>query len=181
MTRINQPNNLVLPILAAIAFSLSISCAASHHTTRAGTLGQASSSAAMEAMLAVGVKCATDVTGFGLLGHLHNLATASKLSARIDASGVPLLPLSREQAEAGAVPGGTTRNLEAARAFVHWSEHIAEIDRVMLADAQTSGGLLIAASAERLPALLDELKRRDVSGAVIGRLESGESGRIEVA
>ncbi len=96
---------------------------------------------ASRAALAVGITCATDVTGFGLLGHLLKLARASGVGATIDARAVPLLDGARESLAAGYVPGGTRRNLDWVRP--HLDSTRSEEELLMLADAQTSGGLLV--------------------------------------
>lgn len=98
--------------------------------------------AASEAALAAGVVCGTDVTGFGLLGHLHKLARASGLTARVDAAAVPYLEGARDALAAGYVSGGTRRNLDWVRP--HLSASVGEDELLLLADAQTSGGLLVA-------------------------------------
>ena len=103
------------------------------------TLNDLSSAAAV----AAGVQCATDVTGFGLLGHLLKLARASGVTAVVDAAAVPLLAGAREAVEAGHVSGGTLRNLEWVEPHTTWGD-VDDITRLLLADAQTSGGLLVA-------------------------------------
>ncbi|MEO7125562.1 MAG: selenide, water dikinase SelD [Nakamurella sp.] len=99
---------------------------------------------ASEAAVAAGVTCATDVTGFGLLGHLFKLCRASGVTAKIDPAAVPYLDGSREAARDGFVPGGSRRNLAWVEPHTQWGNGLGEIDRLLLADAQTSGGLLIA-------------------------------------
>ena len=99
--------------------------------------------AAAEAALAAGVRCATDVTGFGLLGHLHKMARASGVSAVVDAGAVPYLEGAREALAAGHVSGGTRRNLDWVRPHVDLGA-VGEDEALLLADAQTSGGLLLA-------------------------------------
>ncbi len=98
--------------------------------------------AAAEAALATGARCATDVTGFGLLGHLFKLARASGVTAVVDAAAVPYLDGVRESLAAGYVPGGSRRNLDWVRP--HLDSSLSEDELVLLADAQTSGGLLVA-------------------------------------
>ena len=97
---------------------------------------------ASRAALAAGARCATDVTGFGLLGHLYKLARASGVTAVIDAAAVPYLDGARESLAAGYVPGGSRRNLDWVRP--HLDASVPEDELVLLADAQTSGGLLVA-------------------------------------
>jgi selenide, water dikinase len=138
---------------------------------------------AARAMLSLGgdVHAATDVTGFGLLGHLHTLLEASGTAAELRAEAVPLLPRSRELAERGAVPGGTTRNAESAAGAVSFAPGVDTITRVLLADAQTSGGLLIAVAAERASVLVAALKREAAPArAIIGHVVAGPPGRISV-
>ena len=137
---------------------------------------------AARAMQAVGVHAATDVTGFGLLGHLHNMLAASGAAAEISAQAVPLLPLARDMAERGAIPGGTTRNIESLVDTVTFATGVGPIERVLLADAQTSGGLLIAVAPERVGALVKALEQeRTPARAVIGRVVAGERGRMSIA
>src|SRR5699024_317853 len=92
--------------------------------------------------LAAGVECATDVTGFGLLGHLYKMARASGVSAVIDAAAVPYLEGARQALADGFVSGGTRRNLDWVRP--HLASGVDEGELLLLADAQTSGGLLVA-------------------------------------
>jgi selenide,water dikinase len=128
-----------------------------------------------------GVHAATDVTGFGLLGHLHNMLMASNASAELDAAAVPLLPKAVEMAERGAIPGGTKRNQEALAAHVKIADGVPEPVRVLLFDAQTSGGLLIAVDPDRAGALLAALEREATPAAArIGRIVRGVAGTIAV-
>jgi len=92
--------------------------------------------------LAAGLECATDITGFGLLGHLLKLCRASGVGAVVEAAAVPYLEAARPSLEQGFVPGGSRRNLDWVRA--HLDAHVAEAELLLLADAQTSGGLLVA-------------------------------------
>jgi selenide,water dikinase len=137
---------------------------------------------AKDAALAAGARAATDVTGFGLLGHLHHLASASGLAARIRVRDVPTLDFIRDFVEAGLVPAGSKRNLEYAAPHTRFRDDVAEIDRLILSDAQTSGGLLIAVPPDRESDLIEELERNDAPArAVIGELVPGEPGSIEAA
>jgi selenide,water dikinase len=104
---------------------------------------------ASEAALANGITAATDVTGFGLLGHLYKLARASGISAVIDAAAVPYLDGARAALAAGYVSGGTRRNLDWVRP--HLSATVNEDELLLLADAQTSGGLLVIGEVEGAP------------------------------
>jgi selenide,water dikinase len=99
---------------------------------------------ASEAALAAGLSCGTDVTGFGLLGHLYKLARASGVTAVVDSAAVPYLDGARAAAAAGFVSGGTRRNLDWVAPHTDFAAGVSEVDRLLLADAQTSGGLLLA-------------------------------------
>ncbi|MBF9128583.1 selenide, water dikinase SelD [Plantactinospora sp. S1510] len=122
------------------------------------------------AAVAAGVRCATDVTGFGLLGHLHKLARASGLTARVDAAAVPYLDGARAALAAGFVSGGTRRNLDWVRPHAEVSG-VSEDELLLLADAQTSGGLLIAGELPGHPVIGELLPARDagVTLVVTGR------------
>jgi selenide, water dikinase len=137
---------------------------------------------AAEAMLRVGVSAATDVTGFGLLVHLRNMLRASGVAAVIDAGAVPLLPDTAELAAAGCISGGTRRNLEDVSPDVVWDDALTELQRLLICDAQTSGGLLIAVPADRADALLTELAAELTPIATrVGRIVEGPPGSIVVA
>lgn len=135
---------------------------------------------AAEAASKVGARAATDVTGFGLLGHLRSLARASGVSAVVRAAEVPFLRGAEPLAEAGHVPGGTRRNLEDLAPDLDVGAGVHEVALTLLADAQTSGGLLIAVAPERLPSLLEALEGRAPAAAAIGVLTDGPPGRIRV-
>jgi len=115
---------------------------------------------ASRAALAVGVRCATDVTGFGLLGHASHIARASNVTLRIDVARVPVLPGAREAWLAGSRTGGEMRNAEYLASRVRWGA-LDDATRAILVDPQTSGGLLVAVRAD---AAQDYLTR--VAGAV---------------
>ena len=134
--------------------------------------------AACEAALAAGVVAATDVTGFSLLGHLHRMLRASGCGAVVEAGAVPLLPGALELTSAGYVSGGTRNNMAYLEPWATFSPEVPESVAVLLQDAQTSGGLLLATSSPG--ALVAELARRGAIAAVIGRVTSGEPGHIEV-
>ncbi|MGW4497402.1 selenide, water dikinase SelD [Micromonospora sp. NPDC004336] len=105
---------------------------------------------AARAAVAAGIRCGTDVTGFGLLGHAAKLARASRLTVAIDAARVPFLPGAREAAHAGYVSGGTRRNLDWVTPWTDFGGTPDEV-RLLLADAQTSGGLLVAGELPDAP------------------------------
>jgi selenide,water dikinase len=136
--------------------------------------------AAAAAMTSAGVSAATDVTGFGLLGHLRTMARASGVSATVEAAAVPLLPGAEELANAGEVPGGTRSNERSLRTWVQWSDAVLPARRVLLCDAQTSGGLLMAVPPSARPRLEAELAGRGVTAYRIGALAEGPPGTIVV-
>ena len=132
---------------------------------------------ASEAMTEVAASAATDVTGFGLLGHLRKMLEASSVAADVDAGAVLLLPGVLELARRDVVAGGTKRNLAWLNATTDWGE-LTEPERLVLADAQTSGGMLIATrEPEALAAALDA---RGVGHADVGSITNGTPGRIHV-
>ncbi|MGH3729018.1 MAG: selenide, water dikinase SelD [Micromonosporaceae bacterium] len=112
------------------------------------------------AAVAAGAVCATDVTGFGLLGHLHKLARASGVTAVVEAAAVPYLDGARETLAAGYVSGGTRRNLDWVRAYGGVAG-VAEEELLLLADAQTSGGLLVAGELPGHPVVGELVPARD--------------------
>ena len=137
---------------------------------------------ASETMLAFGdaVHAATDVTGFGLVGHLSEMLGDGSVGARVLLEAVPVLEETWDFVRKDVVPGGTRRNLASVEPFVDWSERLAPAQRLVLADAQTSGGLLIAVDPAAADALLAQLHRRGVTAA--GRIGAftDRAGRIEV-
>jgi selenide, water dikinase len=136
---------------------------------------------AARAARTAGARAATDVTGFGLLGHLRSMLLASGVSARLWAGAVPFLPQVRDLAAAGHIPGGTRRNLDAVAGSTIFAEGIPVLDRLLLADAQTSGGLLVAIRAEAGPALLEALPfEGTLAAAHIGVVAGGTAGTIAV-
>ena len=137
-------------------------------------------STAAEAMVAHGVRSGTDVTGYGLLGHLRNLVRASGLSAEVMAGAVPLLPGAIALVQAGHVPRGTTRNLTDLAEDVAWTTEISEPVRTLLADSQTSGGLLMAVPPDRIDTLMADLRSSGTAAAVIGKLTEGRVGYMSV-
>jgi selenide,water dikinase len=133
--------------------------------------------AAAEAMVAARVDAATDVTGFGLLGHLRGMLAASGCAAVVEAESVELLPGTMDLARRNVVPGGTVRNHDFLDQYVAWGDLPRE-EQLVLADAQTSGGMLIAT---RDPARLsDAAGERDVPLRQVGRVVEGTAGRITV-
>ena len=136
---------------------------------------------AANAMLEVGVSSATDVTGFGLLGHLSQMMKASGLSAVLSRSAVPVLPGVEELLEAGNVSGGTSRNMEALGDAVSLEDGVSELDFVLMADAQTSGGMLISVPEDCAGALVKSLIANEtLYSEVIGDVVTGDAGTVVV-
>ena len=136
--------------------------------------------AAAQAMIEVGVSAATDITGFGLLGHLHEMTRAAGVHATVRLGQVPILEEAWELARRGMVPGGTQRNRAALEGAVSW-DGIDEEGQILLCDAQTSGGLLIAVPEARLDRLLRSLRAGNVpAAAVIGEIDGAGQGEITV-
>jgi selenide,water dikinase len=132
---------------------------------------------ACHAARTVGVHAATDVTGFGLLGHLGEMCAGSGVSARIDATQLPRIAGVTEAIEKGWVPGGTRRNLKALEARCHFEPSVDDGTRLLMADAQTSGGLLIAVAEADAADLKRALEGSDaLAAADIGVLESAGEG-----
>lgn len=127
------------------------------------------------------IRAATDITGFGVLGHLGSLCRASGVGARISLGALPALPGVADLLAHDCVPGGTRRNLEHASAWTEFDPAVPPPARWLAADAQTSGGLLLCVPPKRLSAVLRLLRqRRTPSHAVIGVLLASPAGRIQV-
>jgi selenium donor protein len=136
---------------------------------------------AAEVMVEYGAHACTDITGFGLLGHLREMAAGSGMDMAIQAGSVPILDAARVFAGADIVPGGTVNNLDHVAQHVTFSPEVSRVVRLVLADAQTSGGLLISLPAERCDALVSALRARGVSHAsVIGQVMGEGSGHVWV-
>ena len=137
--------------------------------------------AASEAMVKVGVNAATDITGFGLVGHLNSMMEGSDTVARLKLSSIPAIPGTWELIEKGISPGGTHRNLDGVGQRVRWHKGISHDAMLLLCDAQTSGGLLMSVPPDRVDRLVKELEAAGVSGsAVIGEVYAEGRSRIEV-
>lgn len=136
--------------------------------------------AACEAIVAVGAHALTDVTGFGLLGHLRNVVAASGVTARVSLAQVPVLAAAREYVTNGIAPGGTHANHRFLADWVSYADDLSKEEQLLLCDAQTSGGLLAAVAPERAAAMIEALHDAGVlDAAVIGSIEEGPA-RIEV-
>jgi selenide,water dikinase len=132
------------------------------------------------AMLAAGVRAATDVTGFGFLGHLHRMLNASGVSATVRASDVPVLEGACELAAAGQIPGGSKRNRAYVEPAIHFADGVDEVTRVLLTDAQTSGGLLISCPSAQAGTLRALLSEGGVPAHEVGLVEDGAAGSIRI-
>jgi selenide, water dikinase len=135
--------------------------------------------AACEAMVETGVNAATDVTGFGLLGHLQEMAGGSGLAAYLDVESVPVWEGALGYARDGVKPGRTLDVINALEQHVEWGG-VERAWKDVLCDPQTSGGLLMAVPAERADALLAALDARGEAANVVGGILAGEAGRIEL-
>lgn len=127
---------------------------------------------AAEVALSCGAAGATDVTGFGLLGHLGRMAMESGVDVEIAVSAVPVLPGAPELARSGVVPGGSRRNLEWARARLT-ADGVEEVACLLLADAQTSGGLIFGVRPDQATTAVEELRRSGHEAADIGSAAAG--------
>jgi selenide, water dikinase len=137
--------------------------------------------AAAEAMIEVGVRAATDITGFGLLGHLRNITAGSGCSAVVELARVPVIEAAWRYVREGIAPGGTHANWRFLNEWVEYEDGVDKHAQLVLCDAQTSGGLLIAVAAADADRLVAELERRGAPcSAIIGRIEDGAKGRIRV-
>ncbi len=126
---------------------------------------------ASESMISVGVNACSDVTGFGLLGHLREMMEGSGLGARIYKSKVPVIEGTTDLLEQGIAPGGTMRNLDSLKSTVLWDKEISENDKILLSDAQTSGGLLISVNPDKADKLQQSLSEAGtLSNQIIGEV-----------
>ena len=135
---------------------------------------------AAEAMVSAGANAATDITGFGIVGHLMTMMKASKTTAKISRSALPILPGVMELLNEGIAPGGTHRNIESCADSVKWHSSLTELDQLLMCDPQTSGGLLISIPRDRADNLLSELDHRDVVGTVVGEVTEFNGNAVEV-
>ena len=138
---------------------------------------------ASEVMTEVGVSACSDVTGFGLMGHLKEMVEGSGVSANISVSNIPVIKGTHELIENGIAPGGTMRNLDSLSKVAQWEHRVTDNQKILLSDAQTSGGLLIAVDHQKSRRLLDALIVNGVKAAsIIGEtIESTGSHKIYVS
>lgn len=138
--------------------------------------------AAGETFARVGAHALTDVTGFGLLGHLRNMIAASQVSARIFLEQVPVIPAAWDYVRAGVAPGGTHANHRFLADWVNFDADISKEDQLVLCDAQTSGGLLAAVAATQAENVLHTLHSSGViESTIVGIIEDGVPNRIHVS
>ncbi len=136
---------------------------------------------AAETMLRYDVSSVTDVTGFGLLGHLKEMTVGSGVNARINSQAVPLISEAVGFASSGVIPGGTENNLDYVAPFVKWNDNVSRVLRYVLCDAQTSGGLLIAVATSESEKLLANLRAGGiVDASIIGEITEIGGGMIAV-
>jgi selenide,water dikinase len=129
---------------------------------------------ASEIMLEIGVSTATDITGFGLIGHLYEVLSASRCSAHVHSNRVPVFPDVLRLIDEKKVPGGTIANCKSYDPYVKWREGITDTERFLLNDAQTSGGLLIFVPGDKKERLVTALQNENILAAYIGDIFSGE-------
>jgi selenide,water dikinase len=134
--------------------------------------------AAASAMAEAGVRCATDITGFGFLGHLNEVVSASGLGAEIWATEIPYWSLAARLAEEAVIPGGAYRNLEFLEDKVEFYPQVPLWQKMVFYDPQTSGGLLMAIKPEKAAALEGELESREIAYAIVGRLKKRRGIKI---
>lgn len=135
---------------------------------------------AAEAMEVFDVHACTDITGFGLLGHALEVAEGSGHGLIIDSKSVPVLPGTKELAEQNVIPGGTRKNHKWIADRIEYADHLKDIDQLILCDAVTSGGLLIAVDGDDADGLYAELHKKGVEASVIGEVVEEHSGKIIV-
>jgi selenide, water dikinase len=156
----------------AVATALKKELASAENVQAAVEVMSELNAVAAAAARAVDAHAVTDVTGFGLLGHLHGLAAASGVAAEVDAEAVPAIAGALELlSDERALAGGTRRNREHAETYTSFASDVSETRRWLVCDAMTSGGLLIAASVDRAS---------ELPGVIIGRLVEGPAGEIAV-
>jgi len=137
---------------------------------------------ASEAMIEVGVHSATDITGYGLVGHAAEMARGSGVGIQLSLVAVPLIPGTLELLERGIVPGGTHRNLAGVLGSADWDDALTANQKLLMCDAQTSGGLLISVAADKCDNLIVALNAADTpAAAVIGSVTDEPSGIVRVS
>lgn len=164
-----------------------ISTAAKNGTDQLGAMREAISvmatlnRGAAEVLAQFDVHALTDVTGFGLLGHLRNMTAASRVTAQLWLERVPVLAAARQYAVAGIAPGGTRANWRFLADWVNYSAGISQEEQLLLSDAQTSGGLLAAVPADQADEVVRALSdARSLAAALVGQIDAPGDGHITV-
>jgi len=161
--------------------SQKVSLATDTAITAAQELMKSSNREPSEIAVELGIDAATDITGYGLIGHLHNMLTASRCSAILELPKIPILPEVIDILNThGVVPNSAERNYFAFEEFVEWSQ-VPPAVRIVLSDPQTSGGLLLAASPDQSEMLLTKCRERGILAVSIGTVVDGPPGAITVA
>lgn len=165
-----------------------ITTAAKNNEDRLGAIGEAIvlmttlNRTAAEVLTGLEVHALTDVTGFGLLGHLRNITAASGVTAHVRMNAVPILAAAREYVQAGIVPGGTHANWKFLADWVTYDASITKEQQLLLCDAQTSGGLLACVPEKAVSQAIVALRQAGVSAAtIVGRIDAAGKGTIAVA
>jgi selenide,water dikinase len=135
---------------------------------------------AAEIMLKYPVHACTDITGFGLLGHLAEMVEGSNCGIELEAYGIPAIPEAMEYGIMGIIPAGAYKNREFREKIVDFSPFVGSLLQLLLFDPQTSGGLLISVENKSADPLLDELRSKDIPAAIIGKVLSEPAGKIIV-
>ena len=136
---------------------------------------------AAETMVNFEVHSATDISGYGLLGHLSEICEGSDVSAKINYSNIPKIAGITSMVLSGYIPGGSKRNLETCQKFTKFSGRLSETEKIILADAQTSGGLLISLSVKNAEKFVTRLKNEsDMEVSIIGEITEKGENRIVV-
>ncbi len=131
-------------------------------------------------MIDFDVHACTDVTGFGLLGHLREMVLNTSMGVELDFESIPFIPKARDFAIAGIIPGGTKNNLDWVSKDILWKDSRSDIDKYLLADAQTSGGLLIAIDKNEGQELLAKLRNQKIEAFIIGKFSKDIPAKIKV-
>ena len=134
-----------------------------------------------EAMVQANANAATDVTGFGIVGHLMTMMRASGTTGHLVRSAIPVLPGVDELLLDGVAPGGTHRNIESCADHVSWDTAITETDKLLLCDPQTSGGLLISISRDSVDRLSNDLNQRGIAASVVGEVTAFDGKAVNIS
>lgn len=130
---------------------------------------------ASEIMMKIGVNACSDITGFGLLGHLKEMVSNDPINFEITLKDIPVIDGTCELIHQGIVPGGTVRNLESLDKTINWGNTISEEEKILLCDAQTSGGLLISVTQEKLNGFIEECEIQNLDISIVGTVQEKTS------